>query len=172
LTARGAYSDGEIGSVFDNWVMNLAGSLTGPIFEGRRRLAEVRRAEAEAKERVAAYRDAILRALQDVEDALMREQKQAMHLRALREELDAAELALAEAHRRYAKGATEYLSVLLQMQDVQRLQRSYVQQQGALIVYRISLHRALGGGWADTLLFSESKNMNGVSRFVEADAGE
>ena len=45
-------------------------------------------------------------------------------------------------------GRDVYLDVLTALQSHQRLQRSRLQAQRELVEFRISLYRALGGGWA------------------------
>ena len=37
LTGRAAYDRDELDTLFDNWVLNLAGSITLPIIDGGRR---------------------------------------------------------------------------------------------------------------------------------------
>ena len=37
LTGQARYGDGDLDVLFDNWLLSLAGNLTAPIFDGRRR---------------------------------------------------------------------------------------------------------------------------------------
>ncbi len=48
---------------------------------------------------------------------------------------------------RYMNGATDYLPTLTALQTLQRLERSRVEAQRRLIIFRINLYRALAGGW-------------------------
>jgi NodT family efflux transporter outer membrane factor (OMF) lipoprotein len=152
LTGVGQYTSSEWDTVFDNWLYNLAGNLTGPIFDGGRRRAELDRTRAVADERLLAYRRTVVTAVKDVEDALVREQRQQEHVAALERQLAAARAALEEARNRYQKGASDYLPVLTELLTTQRLERNVIQQRAEQFRARIALHRALGGSWMNEAL--------------------
>ncbi|RKX35264.1 MAG: RND transporter, partial [Verrucomicrobia bacterium] len=151
LTASGGYANAEISDIFDDWMANLAASLTGPIFDGGRRKAEVERARAVADERLAAYRETVINAIKEVEDALVSEQKQRDYIAALDTRLEAATRSYEEAVNRYRNGLVEYTTVLVQLAPLQALERDRVEAQFNLIRYRIDLYRALGGSWTNEL---------------------
>jgi len=153
LTASASYGGNNIeaSEIFDDWMANLAASLTGPIFEGYRRKAEVERTRAVAAERLAAYRETVIRAIKEVEDALAQEQKQREYLAALEKRIEAAQRSYTESENRYRNGLTEYTTVLIHLNSLQQLKRTYVEAQFHLLNYRIALFRALGGTWPNTL---------------------
>jgi multidrug efflux system outer membrane protein len=151
LTGQARYGDGDLDVLFDNWLLSLAGNLTAPIFDGRRRAAEVDRSLAVVDENLAAYRQTVLTAIKEVEDALVSEAKQREHIKGLEKVLDTARKALKQAGNRYRNGLTDYLPVLTQLLTVQGLERDLIQQQTNLVGARISLYRALGGTWTDSL---------------------
>ncbi|MCK5801341.1 MAG: efflux transporter outer membrane subunit, partial [Lentisphaeria bacterium] len=111
LSASGSYANANASDLFDDWIANLAGSLTGPIFEGGRRKAEVARTRAVANERLAAYRETVIRAIKEVEDALVSEQKQREYILALDRNLELSQSSYKEAVNRYRSGLIEYLPV-------------------------------------------------------------
>jgi NodT family efflux transporter outer membrane factor (OMF) lipoprotein len=151
LTASGGYANANASDLFDNWLANLAGSLTGPIFEGGRRKAEVARTRAVANERLAAYRETVINAIKEVEDALISEQKQREYIRALDRNLELSRDSHREAVNRYRNGLIEYLPVLVELVGLQNLERDRVEAQYTLLQYRINLYRALGGSWPNEL---------------------
>ena len=151
LTAKAQYGKGDVDVLFDNWLLSLAGNLTAPIFDGGRRSAEVDRRQAIADENLSAYRQAVLTAIKEVEDALVNEVKQREHIRALETVLSTARKALEQAGIRYRNGVTDYLPVLTQLLSVQGLERNLIRQRANLLNARISLHRSLGGTWTDSL---------------------
>jgi multidrug efflux system outer membrane protein len=151
LTAGAQYGQGNIDSLFDTWLLSLAGNLTAPIFDGGRRAAEVDRSQAFADENLSAYRQAVLTAIKEVEDALVSEVKQRQHIKALENVLVTARKALEQAGIRYRNGVTDYLPVLTQLLAVQGLERSLIQQRAILVNARISLYRSLGGTWTESL---------------------
>lgn len=150
LTAS-ATTSGDFNELFDNWLLNLAGNLTAPLLDGGRRSAEVERRQAIIDERLAAYQETVLAAMREVEDALITEQKLLEEQAALKHQLQLAEQALNTAKNRYLKGLSDYLPVLIELQNVEQLQQTLLTQQRDLLTNRVALHRALGGDWTEQL---------------------
>jgi NodT family efflux transporter outer membrane factor (OMF) lipoprotein len=151
LTAQARYGEAELDMLFDNWLLSLAGNLTAPIIDGGRRAAEVDRRQAIVDENLSAYRQAVLTAIKEVENALVTDLKQREHIKGLKKVEAAARRALEEAGVRYRNGLTDYLPVLTQLLAVQGLERNLIRQQANLVNARVSLYRALGGTWMDSL---------------------
>ncbi|UCD89972.1 MAG: efflux transporter outer membrane subunit [Desulfobacterales bacterium] len=153
LAAQARYGADDVDVLFDNWLLSLAGNLTAPIFDAKRRAAEVERRMAIVDENLAAYRRAVLTAIKEVEDALISESKQREHIKRLEIVAETARKAFVEAGNRYRNGLTDYLPVLTQLLTVQRLERDLIQQEANLLGFRIGLYRALGGTWTEALTF-------------------
>ena len=149
LSATAAFGPGDLALVFDNWLLDLAASLTAPLYDGHRLAAEVDRMQAAVQEDLYAYRQAVYTAIREVEDALVSEHQQRQHIQALQRQVSAARNALNEARERYRKGLSTYLPVLTQLLSVQSLELDLLQQQTDLVVDRIDLYRSLGGTWPD-----------------------
>ena len=152
LTARARYGESDLDALFDNWLLNLSANLTAPLFDAGSRKAEVDRTRAFATERLAIYRDTVLRAVKEVEDALVREEKQQAHIEGLQQVIATATRALEEAGARYRNGIGDYLPVLTQLLSVQSLENNLILRQENRMAARVALHRALGGGWPAELL--------------------
>ncbi|MBN2706761.1 MAG: efflux transporter outer membrane subunit, partial [Deltaproteobacteria bacterium] len=101
LTSSGRYFAEVPADLFDNWIANLAGSLSAPLLDGGRRRAEIGRIRALADERLAAYRQIVIKAFHEVEDALVREDEASATLASLRRQLELSRQTLREARRRY-----------------------------------------------------------------------
>ncbi|MBN2426848.1 MAG: efflux transporter outer membrane subunit [Deltaproteobacteria bacterium] len=151
LSGQGAFASTAVSALFDHWFLQLAGSLSGPIFDGGKKVAEVERTRAVAEERLAAYRLRVLTAIKEVEDALVSEQKQKENITLVRERIATARKALEQATDRYRKGINDYLPVLTQLISVQDLEQNLIQKEASLLKSRISLYRALGGSWMEEL---------------------
>ncbi len=151
LTGSLQYSGAGLSQIFDNWLFKLIGSLTGPVFDGGRRAALVEKARAAAEERLSVYEKTVLTAVKEVENALVREKKQAETVAAQERQLAAARQAFEEARRRYIKGVDNYSRPLSELVSVQSLERQLVQSRAGLLQYRVALFRALGGNWTDNL---------------------
>jgi NodT family efflux transporter outer membrane factor (OMF) lipoprotein len=147
LTGTGRFGSDELDLLFDNWVMSLASALTAPLFDGGLRKAEVDRTDAALQEALNAYREKVLTAVKEVEDALVLENRQKAHVEALKTVIEVSRKALNEAIERYRNGLSDYLPVLTELLAVQGRERQIIQQQALLMIYRIDLYRALGGTW-------------------------
>jgi NodT family efflux transporter outer membrane factor (OMF) lipoprotein len=151
LTGGASYDSDELEELFDNWIVSLAASLTAPILDGSRRRAEVEINRAAVEQQLAEYRQVVLSAVREVEDALISETKIREHIAALESQLQAAQNALTEAGTRYVNGLNDYLPVLTQLLSVQNLEIDLIRRHEDLLVARIDLYRAIGGSWVDDL---------------------
>lgn len=149
LSASAAFSSGSLDLLFDNWLLNLAGSVTGPVFDAGSRKAEVERARAEADEYLATYAQTVASAVHEVEDNLVSEKQQGLYIALLGEQLDAARTTLKDARLQYINGQGDYLSYLTAWSSVQDLERQLIAEQANQIKYRVALYRALGGAWTE-----------------------
>ncbi len=147
LTASYSFKSNEAPNLFDNWIANLASGITGPIFNGGYKKAEVMRAKFEAEEKLMAYKKKVLNAIQEVQTALIVEKKQKEYIMALEKQYEFSSIANREALEFYRRGATDYINVLNSLKSKQRLEISRVDARLNLYLNRISLHRSLGGTW-------------------------
>jgi outer membrane protein, multidrug efflux system len=132
-------------------------SISQPIFEGGRLRADLKRALAAYDESVANYRQQVLVAFQEVEDALS-------DLRILAEQGEAQERAVQAARRareisafRYKEGAAVYLEVLDAQRTVLQNEQLASQIRGMQLIASVQLIKALGGGWQDAALNPSGK---------------
>nr|MBF0222402.1 TolC family protein [Desulfobulbaceae bacterium] len=149
LTASHTYNGDELGSIFDNWLLNLAGNITGPIFDGHRRQAEVERVKAVADERLATYRKTVVTAISEVENALTEEDQYRKTVASLVNQLRLSEETMREARRRYLNGSTDFVNVLKEELNFLQLQFDTIKAREQMIAARIHLYKALGGSWLD-----------------------
>ncbi len=87
-------------------------------------------------------------AIQKVQDALVQERKQADNLTMIRAEVELGRRVLTEARQLFERGLSDYLPVLNALTNVISLERSSLQAQRLLLMYRIQLYHALGGTWS------------------------
>ncbi|MFP4658082.1 MAG: TolC family protein, partial [Desulfonatronovibrionaceae bacterium] len=151
LTARHEYSAEQFNTLFQNWITSLAAGLTAPLFDGKRRTAEVDRTRAVVEERLHAYQETVLTAINEVEDSLSDERWQRRYISRLETRLESARIALDQAKSQYINGMSDYLPVLTELKSVQDLELELLDARKDLLLYRIALYRALGGTWADKL---------------------
>jgi len=131
---------------------NLLAQLSLPVFDAGRRKAEVERSQAAFTEALAAYRQTVLRAVQEVEDALAQNRASEERLALLIDHAEAAEASMRLSEQNYFEGLSEYLPVLVAQQLYLRTQSALLASRRQLLADRISMARSLGGTWAETTL--------------------
>jgi len=145
LSASLSNYSSHLNELFDNWLANLAASVTGPIFDAGQRRAAVDSARAIVDERLANYKQTVLTAMSEVETALMQERKRAQELQAINTQLEHQRNLCAQQQRRYINGDGGYLAFLESQQTFNLLQQQQLQMQRDLLLARSALHRAIGG---------------------------
>lgn len=151
LSANAVFSSDSLDLLFSNWVATLAASITGPIFDGGYRAAEVDKTRAEAEEALTAYAQTVAEAIQEVEDSLATETRQAEYITLLEEELEASRTSMKVSRLQYLNGQANYLDYLSAWTSVQSLERQLVDEKATRIKNRVTLYRTLGGDWTRNL---------------------
>jgi outer membrane protein TolC len=151
LRVGGGFQWREIENVFDNWVYQLAAGLVEPLYDGGRRRDEIDRRRAVLTEMLEGYRGSVLNALREVEDALVLEERQQEYLLDLQEQVGLSKATLERSVFRYGRGSSDYLPVVTALLSTQNIERAELSARKQLLSYRIQLHRALGGDWAENL---------------------
>ncbi len=140
------YTTGNRASdLFNSWFTNLIANLSGPILDGGYRKAEVEKRRAKMDRQLNEYGLTILRAIGEVEDALIQEQTEAEIVDNLDLRLKLAKQTVDHVAVRYRRGAEDYQRVLLALLSYQGLQQKIIKSKRLLINYRVGLYRALGG---------------------------
>lgn len=144
VTLDGSYLYGD-GPGFTGPAALLLGSLVQPLLDWGARKAEVERNQALYVEQLAAFSQAYLEAIEDVENTLYQERKQREFLDRLERRRRVLAQTVEETQDRYTNGLTDFLPVLDAVQELRQIERILVQQKRELLGFRIQLHRALGG---------------------------
>jgi len=147
LLASTDTASSDVDDLFDNWLSNLTGNLVAPVIDGGRRRAEVDRTRAVAAQSLSDYKQQLIDALGEVEDALLREQQQHAFIDSLDKQLVLSRQVMGRVRDSYLYGAVDYLRVLDVLLTNQNLERNRLTAQRELIDNRIALCRALAGGW-------------------------
>jgi NodT family efflux transporter outer membrane factor (OMF) lipoprotein len=151
LSAESSVQDSTIGGLFTSPLYALFAGLTAPLFDGGRRKAEVERNKAVVEERLLQYGQVLLLAITEVENALVQEKQQRIHIADLKKQVEVAKAALREARERYRAGLTDYLVVLTSLQALQNTELGLLNAERQALAYRVALCRALGGTWTRKL---------------------
>lgn len=145
LSARQRVLDG----IFDAWLLDLAASVSLPLIDGGLRRGAVQQALGFTDEQYHAYRETVLGAVIDVENALVANTYQDERLKAVENQLNASRQTLERAQFSYVNGSATYLNVLTSLNNVQALEQLLQQELLTQSLERVALYRALGGrSWA------------------------
>jgi len=147
LSAAAETSGMKTRDLFDNWLANIAGNLSQPLFDAHRRRAEIDRTRSVLSQAIHEYGRVILNALRETEDALTQERRQAEYMLNLEKQLQLARKVLTRTRESYIKGKLDYLRVLEALVSLQRLERDYLTAKRQLITRRIDLCQAIAGSW-------------------------
>ncbi|MUP46827.1 efflux transporter outer membrane subunit [Gramella sp. BOM4] len=147
LSLVGQARSNNFNNIFNDWAYTLAGNIFAPLITGGRLKAEVSRTEALKYQNLYQYGQTVLTSFREVEDALIRELKQKERIQILEDRLELSNKTIRQLRTEFLNGLSEYLDVLLALGEQQQLQRDYITAKQNLIEIRISLYRALAGGF-------------------------
>lgn len=155
ISASASTASESAGGLFESWVLSFAGNLLAPVFYGGELRAEVDRNQAVRNQRLYEYGETLLTAFREVEDALVREQKQEERIQSIERQLELADQAYRQLRIQYLNGSGNYLDVLTALDDIQQLRRDLLTARLTIIEHRISLYRALGGSFETPLMANQ-----------------
>jgi NodT family efflux transporter outer membrane factor (OMF) lipoprotein len=141
-----AFDSGDLAS-WDSRFFSIGPTVYLPVFEGGRLKARLALSEAGQKVAALAYRQTVLRAWHEIDNALdawAAGQEQHAELLASYEQ---NRQALHVAERSYQQGAGDYLAVLTAQRNVLASQTSLNDSATGLTLALVNLYKSLGGGW-------------------------
>ena len=130
-----------------NFVYNIVANLTGPIFTGGQRRADVAAARARAEQAAAVYAGAVLGALREVEEALVLSDTSFESFELTTERVFEARAANRLAKERYQRGVEGLLTVLETERRLRLAEQAIISNTSDVWNTRIDLFLALGGDW-------------------------
>jgi len=137
-------------SYLDNWsshFYSVGPSLSIPIFQGGRLVSSVRLARAQQASAALDYRQTVLTALQDVENALVSYRADQARVTALDETTGSLQRAFDLASDSYRQGISTFIDVLDAQRQLAQAQEQATQARMQSALDLVALYKALGGGW-------------------------
>lgn len=149
LTGAFGYASGDLNNLFKgpSQVWSYSAPISVPIFTAGKIRSSVKQAEAIQQQALLGYQQAIQNGFREVNDALVAQQQTGNQLEAQFRQVESLRQYAEIARMRYDNGYTDYLTVLDADRSLFNAELSLTTTQGALHQARISLYKALGGGW-------------------------
>ena len=137
-------------SYLDNWsshFYSFGPSVTIPIFQGGRLVSSVKLARAQQASAALGYRQTVLTALQDVENALVSYRSDQQQVEGLDDTVDALQNAFKLASDSYGQGLSTFIEALDAQRQLAQAQQQAEQARVQSSLDLVALYKALGGGW-------------------------
>ena len=148
-----AFESGDL-ATWDSRVFSVGPTVYLPIFQGGRLTQRLALNEARQKTAALAFRQTVLRAWHEVDNALDAWAAEQRRHDQLRVSFDQNKQALNAAERGYQQGASDYLSVLTAQRNVLASQTSLNDSATQATLTVVNLYKSLGGGWDPQTLAS------------------
>ena len=150
LSAGGGFESTGV-SQFLNWqnrVLSIGAGVAAPIIDGGTNKANYQASLSRYEEALAGYRQSLLIALREVEDALVDLKGLAKSRAALELAVTSSQETLTLSKERFDKGLTSYFEVVDAERGVLRIQLALRQIEAQQRITLAALAKALGGGWS------------------------
>ncbi|HXW25744.1 MAG TPA: efflux transporter outer membrane subunit [Xanthobacteraceae bacterium] len=149
INATGGYVGTQLAGLAspENQFWTVSGNVTQTLFDAGALLHEKRAAEAAYDSAAAAYRAAVIAALQNVADTLRAIQQDALALKAAVDFERAAKISLDLVTQQMLTGYANILLLLNAQQAYLQARLTVIQAQAARLADTVALFQALGGGW-------------------------
>ena len=127
---------------------NFSPQISLPLFNQSTNLANLDVAQVSKRIEIAQYEKAIQGAFTEVSDAIVARDTLNDQIKAQQSLVQAQQGRYDLAEARFNNGIDSYLTVLLAQQDLYSAQENLIQVSVDQLINRISLYKALGGGWS------------------------
>lgn len=165
LSGNAGWTNNGGGTVLNpgRWLLNALGSLTLPLFNKGTNIANLKMAKARQEEALLSFRQAILNAGKEVNDALSQWQTANRQIEINTEQVETLAQAVRKTELLMKHSSVNYLEILIAQQSRLNAEQTLVGKQFDKIQSVINLYHALGGGCdvigknVQTMLPSEGK---------------
>jgi multidrug efflux system outer membrane protein len=151
LGAGAGFQSTASSTLFD-WASRFfagGGEVSLPIFSGGKLTGQVRIANLQQQEALLSYRQVVLNAFHEVDDALIAYAADQRRASAVQQQLEGARRSRELAAARYRDGLSAYIEVLDADRQAHEAEQDLAQADVAAAADLIALFKALGGGWND-----------------------
>jgi NodT family efflux transporter outer membrane factor (OMF) lipoprotein len=121
------------------------------VFAGGRLRAAIDVEEARTEQALLAYEQSVLRALEEVENAMVAYHQEGLRREKLAEAVEASQQSVELVRTQYMAGLTNFQNVLDTQRSLFNQQDQLASSEGQLVRNLVVLYKSLGGGWSPEL---------------------
>lgn len=149
LTGSFAWQARNNEDVFDasSRAYGIGPSIRWNIFNGFRTKSTIRAEEERTRQALLGYEQTVLLALEEVENTLAAFAREKTRQASLSRAVDATRESVSLVEQLYVDGLTNFQNVLDTERSLFAQEDAFIESQGLVTKYMISLYKALGGGW-------------------------
>lgn len=148
ISANGGFAN-ALGSFFSNpgkWFIQLAGSLTAPIFSRGQNIATLEAAKAQQQQALNNFQYSVLNAATEVNDAMVSYKSSVAKQEMLSKQITELEKSVDITNQLLMYGSSTYLEVLTAQQSLLQAQLGEINTWHTRVAALVSLYQSLGGG--------------------------
>jgi outer membrane protein TolC len=151
LSGSAGFGNSKFNSLTDwkNRFWSFGPSIDLSIFSAGRVQSNIELQKAVQEQSFITYKQTVLTALQEVENALIASTKEQEHRDALIEAVANNRKAMELATKLYTEGQTDFLNVLTAQGALYSSEDALVRSNRTVSTNLVALYKALGGGWED-----------------------
>jgi len=128
-------------------VWSIGPTVSWSILDGGKIRANIEVRKAQTDQKLVTYEQAVLTALEDVENALVSYAREQARHQLLVETVSANRQSLELANERYVKGLENFLTVLDAQRSLLTAEDELTESEATMATNLVALYKALGGGW-------------------------
>lgn len=128
---------------------SLGGGLSGPIFTAGAIEGQVQSTEAQKRQAQIVYRQTVLNAFRDTNDALIGSQQKIEEVNAQHLRVEALATSARLSRLKFENGLNDYFEVLIADNELFAAQLALIRTRSDLYTQVVNVYQTMGGGWVD-----------------------
>ena len=153
LTAGGGTTSPDLGDLLSGWTFGLSNMVNIPIFDPSVN-ARIKVSEASTRVAEQEYRATVIRAFEEVENALVNLDSHNAQRREIAEQREKLRVIARQVEAQLREGMVSQLEVLESERSVLAAEQQLLLNQQLILSDTVELYKALGGGWPDEVVKS------------------
>lgn len=173
LTGQAGLANTSLPDLLKQWTLGLTPSLSFPIFDGGAQKHRVASTEIQAQIARIEYRNAVLKAFEEVENLLTDMESRREELETARSKRETMRRIRAETDEKYRMGLVSHLELLDADRELLAAERAVLRVRRSRLDDAVSLAKAMGGGWSDAALLPDAvasvDDETSAPKWIDAD---